>query len=1001
MILRVFNVGSRPGRRWWRILAAVPLLWLPAMHLVAQEAGLEDLPTERHLAAALSDPESRLDTLMTMVAVERLLDYGAMSHPADIKPLSARFKDERAWLDRLGRHYPELPIRAAHLDLSAWFLSTELDQLQVTAIDPVSPLGPEHARLLDRLFDRSDERLSAAVLPEALHGMESRSIGLWQRLLNLASSNEALLAIALELNGDWFDPWGAAEPPAPGPNDATSAAIEGAVDSLVALVAESTLDGPPDALRLKRLRFTLLSAIPSLDEDRARDAAQLLALADAVAGLERKAYLAFVETLLWVVSEQLLTPVSGVEGSGQPATENDVSAEVESADRVATDGETETDADAVNETASAAWKSPVPRALSEILPGLSNAYASEFAGVDPRLNAALATVFDAVQYLQGEHTDPERQFALKRGIADTLAQFVLLMPEMAYYYDQPVRRRLSREIDTCMSVAAGQSAAGATPMSREQFDRCMNSLVEMATDLAAREELAGDSDGPFAAEHLRRELMLPAPQRINYVLGYLYEHYPTGCEPGDDPLPNPLEWATLANMIAWFARQTPGYFRAPENELLLVRVRQQGLDLLRGLHRQVDCISGSAAGIDDPVVRSLADYRMALEGLVSGLREAELEFREARLKAGADVVLHADASQRTAYRNEDLSIGPCDPARICEMAGELEPTRALIGLFPDPYLIADQTRMGRIEICYDNVQWIDRRAEPVRPDDPRVANFYGRLSFDLVGRFHERGETRNVFGFNFVSPETYHYLFAANSEEVREDSCPTEWVGTRIVTDMEKRGGMRVVPNRLTYLAGARNQPSEVIRSNWARGDEWRDWFATGLGVSPHGYPPDEGMTDRLNQHLQALHQAEQSELYAALLKPRSRAGRLFQDTLFERQEELTMRKALIRSYISLLYPDLLIDSDSLRASMEGEEALLDNRTLRLLREQNAAVSSINKAGLSRLERFQADWGRLPDDVRRSGTVSAAVAHALIRLDDLHQEFFREKETMVPRGLRG
>mgnify|MGYP001814731590 CR=1 FL=1 len=94
------------------------------MHLVAQEAGLEDLPTERHLAAALSDPESRLDTLMTMVAVERLLDYGAMSHPADIKPLSTRFKDERAWLDRLGRHYPELPIRAAHLDLSAWFLAT-------------------------------------------------------------------------------------------------------------------------------------------------------------------------------------------------------------------------------------------------------------------------------------------------------------------------------------------------------------------------------------------------------------------------------------------------------------------------------------------------------------------------------------------------------------------------------------------------------------------------------------------------------------------------------------------------------------------------------------------------------------------------------------------------------------------------------------------------------------------------------------------------------------
>jgi hypothetical protein len=101
-------------------------------------------------------------------------------------------------------------------------------------------------------------------------------------------------------------------------------------------------------------------------------------------------------------------------------------------------------------------------------------------------------------------------------------------------------------------------------------------------------------------------------------------------------------------------------------------------------------------GIKDPVRRSLANYRLALNDLVAGIHQAELDFRTRRLKPGADVALHGDASQATAYRTEGLVIGPCDPQAVCEMTGELEATRALVGLFPDPYLIADQTGLGRV-----------------------------------------------------------------------------------------------------------------------------------------------------------------------------------------------------------------------------------------------------------------------------------------------------------------
>jgi hypothetical protein len=771
--------------------------------------------------------------------------------------------------------------------------------------------------------------------------------------------------------------------------------VDEALIALWGLAASTVMSGPPDALGLKHLRFKLLSALPELDELQLKDAQYLLVLASAVDGLNEKKYLEFNESLLWVVSD-LLMPEQQVseraidplfEPLFEPAFElqpHPVPGPDAGAGTVAeADG---SHVDIVEQEARP--RSQIPRILSELLPRLSNAFAGEFSEVDPRINANLAAVFDAVQYLQGDQIEQDRLTSLRRDIGDAIAQLVLLVPDMNYYFDQPVRRRIAEEINICISIAANTDQQGVSNLSREQFDGCLESLVGMSSDLVSKEELAGDPDGPFGSDQLRRELMMPPWQRINFSLGYLHERFPTGCEPPAQPLPNPLEWSSLATLITWLARQAPVYFQTPENEALVVQMRQQGLELLRTMTQQVDCIAGAGTGINDPVTRSLADYRLALGDLVAGLREAELEFRADRLKPGADVVLHGDASQRTAYRTEELIIGPCDPGMVCEMSGQLEATRALIGQFPDTYLIADQAGLGRIEICYENMQWVNRRAVPVRPDNPYVANYFGQLSFDLVGRFWENDAATRVFGSNFVSPDETHYLFAAATDEVREDSCPTEWVGTKIVTSLNRNSGIRVVPDRLTYLASARKKPSEVINANWSRGSEWRDWFVTGLGVTPHEYDQDEGIFDRVNQHLQRLYQAEQSVLYSSLLRPQSRGGRSDTESLLDLQEELTARKALVRSYINLFYPAHMMGSDEIRGSLEGYEALLDTAVLRRFREANVAVASINETGLSRLEQFQADWSRQSDTVRRSGSIATAVAHAIIRLNTLYLDFF-------------
>ena len=217
-------------------------------------------------------------------------------------------------------------------------------------------------------------------------------------------------------------------------------------------------------------------------------------------------------------------------------------------------------------------------------------------------------------------------------LADAIAQFVLLIPDMNFYFDQPVRRIIAEEIDICTSIVAATDQDGRSTSSREQFDRCLASMVDLSESTVRSAELAGDPDGPFGAAQLQRELVLTPWQRINYALGYLHDRKPRVCEAPEDPLPNPLEWSSLATALVWFARQSPVYFQTPENEALIVSMKQQGMDLLQMMEQQLDCFSGSGSGMNDPVSMGLVEYQLALEELVAGIHEAEQDFREAKLQ---------------------------------------------------------------------------------------------------------------------------------------------------------------------------------------------------------------------------------------------------------------------------------------------------------------------------------------------------------------------------------
>lgn len=921
------------------------------------------LPDSQQMALAVATPGLREQALLDLAAAANVLGRAEDGFEVDHAALTRSFLADRAWLQSLVDRYGWVRPRSSVLDPAAWLVIKELQQhdLEYTAL--IFPGRSSESVLLYQVFQRAGERLAIANLPILLLEVEADTIALWDAFLMLTESHDSRDAAWKAVEDAWFT-----DRQMPASRISDQSARKDAQDNTagdepdhepvlknisqaMSAVVLATVDvGPPDRQGLVELRYSMLNAMPQLsaaENSRSRDQFRnSLYLISTIDGLHEGRYFDFIQGLLAITSSLL-----------------ELRADVE-------------------ETFSlVGW-------LVAELPAISAHYAVDFARVDPRLNTVMASAYEVL--LNIAKADDVNVKDSRTVLADAVAQLALLIPDMGYYFDTPVRGRIVEEINICISIAVSVGDEGFHTMTRRQFDACMETLLQLAEQETRTAELSGDINGPFTTDTLRRELSITPWQRINYGIGYLHDRYATDCQPPANSLPNPLEWAVLANTMAWFAEDGPVYFQTPENETRLTKMRNIGEQLIKDLAEQSMCLAAAGTGINDPVYRSLVDYEFALRELDLGIENAVADFRIERLNPGADVALDRDALQSTTYRPEGLLIGPCDTREVCEMSGDLSATRALIGLFPDQYLLAEQTGMGSIEICYRNMEWVERRSELVRPDDENVANYFGHLGFDLVGRYMEKGQVSDIFGFRFTSPREHHYLFAQTSDEVLNDSCPVEWVGSRVITPLrEKRGG--IVPNRLTYLAASRKLPSRLLQNNWDRGAEWRDWFVTGIGVEALDMPPAPEITIRLNRHLQSLYQAEQAEIYQQILLPAARNSEGDDVSLFDEMSQLSIAKSLIRMQMVLFYPESLSNSDSIRMAVAGDAGLLEGRTLRRFRVDNVPLTSVNGIAHERLDKIRQAWSEQPEAVRRQGSVPASLMHALTRINILYRQFFTSR----------
>ncbi len=911
------------------------------------------LPGSNQLALALALPALRNRTLLDVAAASHVLQQAKDRDDIEQATLAQMFLDDRGWLQRLVDRHGWVEPRSSVLDAAAWLVLEELQQHGLEDRALTFPGGMPEAALLYQVFQRSGQRLAVVNLPALLLAIEADAIVLWDAFLQLASPEGETDAAWKVVETTWFAPqlqipaeYLQVDPA----NDTDVLMVEDIGQAMSRLAVQSVAMSPPDSRALVRLRYSLLKQAQALESDQgvADQVADALYIASLLDGLNDARHFEFVQGLVSLATKWLEEP-AGQEIEFSPA----------------------------------AW-------LVDALPDISAQYAQAFARTDPGLNDAMGAVYGILQgIVSGEGTgdesaDPFTEQA-QTILADAVARLALLIPDMVYYFDIPVRSKIIEEINICTSIAASNDEDGQPAMTRSQFDGCMEALVQLAERETRTLELSGNMAGPFTQDALRRELGIPAWQRVNYGVGYLLDRYPGTCQQPAAPLPNPLEWAVLATTMTWLAEHSPGFFNSEENESRVARMRTIGEQLMLNLAGQSTCLATEQDGNNDMISRTTRDYEQALRDLNQGIRLAEQDFRVQRLRRGADVSLAEDGAQRTAYRPDDLLIRPCNPEAVCDMSGDLSTTRALIGLFPDQYLVADQTGMGRIEICYQNMEWVQQRSELVRPDDDNVANYFGRLGFDLLGRYVENGQSSDIFGFRFTSPEEYHYLFAQTSEEILQDSCPVEWVGSRIVTPLrENRGG--IVPDRLTYLAASRNLPSRLLQQNWDQGAEWRDWFVTGLGVAPMDVQPSADIMPGLNQHLQSLFQAEQAEVYQRVLLPSATNTEGDDVSLFDEMSRVSISKALMRMQMMLFYPGSLFNSDAVRMAISGDAGLLDGRVLRRLREEDVALLTVNRIALERLNTFRNVWLSQAEIVRQQGSVSPSLAYAMTRMNVLYRQ---------------
>ncbi|TVS11344.1 MAG: hypothetical protein EA419_08290 [Wenzhouxiangella sp.] len=617
-------------------------------------------------------------------------------------------------------------------------------------------------------------------------------------------------------------------------------------------------------------------------------------------------------------------------------------------------------------TLAAANGSPI-EALEQIAE-MTEAGEARLRGVDEGFPVVLAQLQDAARYLAEQ---PPEVDSAALDLLDAYFRLALFAPDASFYLDQPVREHLVQAINECQ---AAPDLVG--PLPRQLFEQCPERLFALLRDGLTTEELVGGESGPFASEFLRREMSLISWQRARYLDGHLNWLLQAGCEPPE--WNNPLEAAILVQYLATWVPQRPVFFGALRWQEALEDLQDGVTSQLEQQADWIDCLSGQGGQRRDPVTRLLLLHARALADLGTALDAAYREFQNEATRPGSDVNLDGSVDQVTVYRPEDLNVQPCTGGQTCGARVELPVSRALLGLFPNTYLLADQLAIGRLGLCYESVRWVDREMRSARPQDPRVANYFGRLSFELVGTFDDGSGPETVFRQRLTAAEPAHYLFAEAGESILELDCPASLAGEPVGSELPP-GRRGLVPNRLTYFAATPVTAEALLTANWDRGAEWRDWFLAADRVETLETRSPTALQGRVQAALDDLVTRRERRLAARLLAFNE------DDVLSRAMAEVADNAAFLRRVMELHYPRLIRHDVRLRSYLTGSRSLLGRDQVRRFRDAGRPLVELAAEGRERLSLLQAAWEEQPEILREQGQTVPETAVVLGQIDRLRR----------------
>lgn len=594
-------------------------------------------------------------------------------------------------------------------------------------------------------------------------------------------------------------------------------------------------------------------------------------------------------------------------------------------------------------------------AMVEMLRGIPAETVDRWSGVDRRLPAVFRSVLETLSAAAGRESG-QRPSASSLAMAG--ARVDLLDDNWDAYLMQPFREPIRQALAACLPPG-GDAAA-----------ECRRRFRDWGIQGAGIPEASGDVAGPFQTENLLRELDLNPWQRVNYLRGFWRQLLARECT-ARPRIHNPVEWALAARA---FLAVLPGDTVPGEDAggSGLERLAESGLALAADLTEFGNCrVEGRG-----PVGQVLAGYRDAVDRLAGALERAGEAFLEGEFAAGADIGLDAGPYQETRYAPPDLTIGPCDATPSCGVSLSLPASPELYHRFPAPYRVADQSGLGSLSLCYSDVAWVDRRAEPVEASGGVMANFRGRLGFSLRGRYQAGGEERDVFVLRMVTDEAHTYLFAPDRPAVLADPCPRQYQGQMATGELpEKRGWL--VPRRLTFLSGQRRSPAQLMVENWMDGALWLDRLAAGEGVVLERAASGEEAADRVARHLEQMRERQRAHLYEHMLAAMAGDGEtpVARELTAVTRELAAMRSALDAS-VRVLVPRTAMLDPWRRGLLYGDGALVGLAEIRDWREQGRDPMALPDQARDRVERAIKAW-RIPS---ARTEMAPFVAHALIDL---------------------